>query len=148
MRKYILTLAVLAAAPLPGLAMAADAEQANAVVAAGAVQLSDEEMDNVSAAGLGDWFADVLGWGQDRAPGQKLKSGQIAIQTEGGSTSPGQYVKQYAPGQVKKQQQVQIQGQTQCPGNSCNAPGQQKKLEAQTLGQGPGKSGLAPGRNK
>jgi hypothetical protein len=65
MRKYVLTLAVLAALPLPGLAMAGDAEQANAVVAAGAVQLSDEEMDNVSAAGKAN------------APGQLMKQQRL-----------------------------------------------------------------------
>jgi len=45
---------------LPVVAMAGDAEQAN-VAAAGAVQLSDDEMDNVSAAGKAD------------APGQLMK---------------------------------------------------------------------------
>jgi hypothetical protein len=63
MRKYILILAVLAAVPFPGLAMAGDAEQA-----AGAVQLSDQELDNVSAAGLG----------KAGAPGQLMK--QLRLQ--------------------------------------------------------------------
>lgn len=64
MRKYVLTL-VLAAVPLPNLARAGDAQQADAIVAAGAVQMSDEEMDNVSAAGL------ALGK-NGTAPGQQL----------------------------------------------------------------------------
>ena len=42
--KYVLALAVFAVVALPVVAMAGDAEQANAVGAAGAVQLSDEEM--------------------------------------------------------------------------------------------------------
>ena len=49
MRKYVLTLAVLAAAALPSLAMAGETEQVNAVVAAGPTQMSDGEMDNVTA---------------------------------------------------------------------------------------------------
>jgi hypothetical protein len=72
MRKYVLTLAVLAAVPFPGLAMAGDAEQANAVVAAGAVQLSDEEMDNVSAAGLG----------KASAPGQLMRANRLLLQSQ------------------------------------------------------------------
>jgi hypothetical protein len=72
MRKYVLTLAVLAAVPLPSLAMAGDAEQANAVVAAGAVQLSDEEMDNVSAAGLG----------KASAPGQLMRANRLLLQSQ------------------------------------------------------------------
>jgi hypothetical protein len=63
MRKYVLILAVLAAVPFPGLAMAGDAEQGN-VLAAGAVQLSDQELDNVSAAGLG----------KANAPGQLMRA--------------------------------------------------------------------------
>jgi hypothetical protein len=59
--KYVLALAVFAVVALPVVAMAGDAEQANAV-AAGAVQLSDQELDNVSAAGKAD------------APGQLMKA--------------------------------------------------------------------------
>jgi len=137
MRKYVLTLAVLAAAPLL-LAMPGNAQQANSVVAAGAVPLSDEEMDNVSAAGLGDWFADLFGEsGKSAAPGQKLKSGQVAIQKGGG----GQQAKQYARGQQLKQFRLD----TACtgPGKSCSAPGH-LMLNAQTLGKG--RSSAAPGR--
>jgi hypothetical protein len=72
MRKYVLTLAVLATVSLPSLAMAGDDEQANAVVVAGAAQLSDEQMDNVSAAGLG----------KAKAPGQLMKQQRLLrIQT-------------------------------------------------------------------
>jgi hypothetical protein len=136
MRKYVLTLAVLAAVPLL-LAMPGNAQQANSVVAAGAVPLSDEEMDNVSAAGLGDWFADLFGEsGKSAAPGQKLKSGQVAIQSEGGRGA-----RQYARGQQLKQLRLD----TACtgPGKSCSAPGH-LMLNAQTLGKG--RSGTAPGR--
>lgn len=66
MRKYVLTLAVLVAASLPSLAMAVDAEQTDAGIF-GVVQLSDEEMDNVSAAGLG----------KANAPGQLLKQQRL-----------------------------------------------------------------------
>lgn len=61
--KYVLALAVFAVVALPVVAMAGDAEQANAV-AAGAVQLSDQELDNVSAAGLG----------RANAPGQLMRA--------------------------------------------------------------------------
>ena len=86
MRKYVLTLSVLVAASLPNVAMAGDAEQANAVIAAGAIQLSDQEMDNVSAAGLG----------RSNAPGQLMKlqrSLQVQIQCEHGKSC-------YAPGRT------------------------------------------------
>ena len=63
MKKYVLALAAFAVAGLPVMAMAGDAEQANAV-AAGAVQLSDQELDNVSAAGLG----------KAGAPGQLMRA--------------------------------------------------------------------------
>ena len=59
--KYVLALAVFAVVALPVVAMAGDAEQANAV-AAGAVQLSDQELDNVSAAGKAN------------APGQLMRA--------------------------------------------------------------------------
>jgi hypothetical protein len=65
--KYVFALAVFAVVALPCVAMAGDAEQANAV-AAGAVQLSDQELDNVSAAGLG----------KAGAPGQLMK--QLRLQ--------------------------------------------------------------------
>jgi hypothetical protein len=69
--KYVLALAVFAVVALPVVAMAGDAEQAN-VVAAGAVQLSDEEMDNVSAAGKAD------------APGQLMKANRaLLLQSQG-----------------------------------------------------------------
>jgi len=60
MKKHVLVLAAFAVAALPAVAMAGDAEQAN-IVPAGAIQLSDDEMDNVSAAGKAD------------APGQLMK---------------------------------------------------------------------------
>jgi hypothetical protein len=90
--------------------MAGDAEQANALVAAGAVQLSDEEMDNVSAAGLG---------------------------------------KENAPGQLLKQQRLDLLTVCDGPGKSCSAPGH-NKVGAQALGaqSRPGASGFAPGHNK
>jgi hypothetical protein len=70
MRKYVLTLAVLAAVSFPNLAMAGDADQASPVTAAGAVQLSDQELDSVSAAGLG----------RANAPGQLMRA-QLVTQS-------------------------------------------------------------------
>ena len=66
MRKYVLSLAIVMAGSLPSLAIAANADQTKADTA-GVVQLSDEEMDNVSAAGLG----------QANAPGQLLKQQRL-----------------------------------------------------------------------
>jgi hypothetical protein len=62
MRKYVLILAVIAAASLPTLAMAEDAEHQNPPMA----QLSDEEMDKVTAAGS-PFTAEQVGLGQDTA---------------------------------------------------------------------------------
>jgi hypothetical protein len=82
MRKYVLSLAVLMTASLPSLATAGDAEQANADMA-GVVQLSDEEMDNVSAAGLAI--------GKANAPGQQLKALRLSIACDKGKScsAPG-----------------------------------------------------------
>jgi hypothetical protein len=109
MRKYVLTLAVLATVPFSGLAMAGEPDPTNTVLAAGAVQLSDEEMDNVSAAGKAD-----------------------------------------APGQLMRTQLLQVQVSTECtkPGNSCNAPGRLKSLQAHTLGVAHGASSFAPGHSE
>jgi hypothetical protein len=54
MRKYlVLTMAVLAAAALPTLALASDASQQNTRSASGAVQLGDAELDKVTAGNPG-----------------------------------------------------------------------------------------------
>jgi hypothetical protein len=112
MRKYVLTLAVLATVPLSGLAMAADADQANAVLAAGAVQLSDEEMDNVSAAGLGNGKI---------PPGQQLKLQSLSLSI--GCVGPGKSCS--APGHNKLViQTLGVGGQR--PGASGFAPGHNK----------------------
>ena len=55
MRKFILTTAVIAAASLPSLALAADANENGAPSAFTATQLSDAEMDQVTAAGRPEW---------------------------------------------------------------------------------------------
>jgi hypothetical protein len=137
MRKYVLTLAVLAAAPLL-LAMPGNAQQANSVVAAGAVPLSDEEMDNVSAAGLGDWVAGLFG--KDRAPGQKLRALRNSGELAGATGAPGQQVKAWAheqaPGQQLQQAQINAQGG---PGNSDFGRSHRQNLLANTQG-GPGNS--------
>ena len=83
MRKYVLSLAVLMTVSLPSLAIAGDADQANADMA-GAVHLSDEEMDNVSAAGLG----------KANAPGQLLKALRLTITCDKGKSCS-------APGKIK-----------------------------------------------
>jgi len=67
MKKYVLALAAFAVATLPVVAMAGDAEQTSAM-AAGAVQLSDQELDNVSAAGKAS------------APGQLMRA-QLSAQS-------------------------------------------------------------------
>jgi hypothetical protein len=69
--KYVLALAVFAVVALPVVAMAGDAEQAN-VVAAGAVQLSDQELDNISAAGLGP----------TNNPGQLMRANRLLLQSQ------------------------------------------------------------------
>jgi hypothetical protein len=112
MRKYVLTLAVLAVAPLL-LAMPGNAQQANSVVAAGAVPLSDEEMDNVSAAGL------ALGK-NGLAPGQLMKTLQLQLQVE----TVCQHGRScYAPGQIKGASTLAA-GVNH--GNSGSAPGRNK----------------------
>ena len=53
MRKYVLAMAVFAAASLPALAWAEDAQKDAQLT--GAAQLSDSEMDQVTAAGRPYW---------------------------------------------------------------------------------------------
>jgi hypothetical protein len=64
MKEYTLILAVVATVAFPGLLMAGNSDEANTAMN-GAVQLNDEEMDSVSAAGLG--------LGKANAPGQQMK---------------------------------------------------------------------------
>jgi hypothetical protein len=82
MKKYVFSLAVLMTASLPSLAIAGNAEQANGDMP-GVVQLSDEEMDNVSAAGLAI--------GKANAPGQQLKALRLTSTCDKGKScsAPG-----------------------------------------------------------
>jgi hypothetical protein len=102
MRKcVVLTFVVLTAAALPTFALAGEDAGANASL----VQMSDEEMDNVTAAGNA--------FGHAIAPGQLKKQSGVTVQGGG---------KLYAPGQLKKQSGLRVQG-----GGKLYAPGQIKK---------------------
>jgi hypothetical protein len=103
MKKFVLAFAVFAAAGLPTIALAGEASTENA----SPVQMSDDEMDNVTAAGNA--------FGHETAPGQLRKlSGFEAVQGGGKAFAPGQQKKlsgslavqgggkNFAPGQIRK----------------------------------------------
>jgi hypothetical protein len=101
MKKFVLAFAVFAAAGLPTIALAGEATAENA----SPVQMSDDEMDNVTAAGNAYGHATapgqlklqagVLGHGKDFAPGQKKHELLGTLSVQGGG-------KQFAPGQIRK----------------------------------------------
>ena len=103
MKKFAIAFAVFAAAGLPSLALAGEATGEHAAQ----VQMSDEEMDNVTAAGNA--------FGHETAPGQLRKlSGFDVVQGGGKAFAPGQLKKlsgslavqgggkNFAPGQIRK----------------------------------------------
>ena len=102
-KQCVLTFVILTAATLPSFALAAEGAAGNSAP----VQMSDMEMDNVTAAGNA--------FGRETAPGQLRKLSGLKEVAGGG--------KAFAPGQLKKLSAgAKIQG-----GGKVFAPGQIRK---------------------